>query len=62
MAPPTNRKEILQGLRAQIAKGQAVVGGGAGAGLSAKFGEAGGYVLLFRWDFSHDRENVLDLT
>lgn len=48
MAPPTNRKEILQGLRDQIAKGQAVVGGGAGVGLSAKFAEAGGYELSSR--------------
>ncbi|KAJ4393252.1 hypothetical protein N0V93_002460 [Gnomoniopsis smithogilvyi] len=46
MAPPTNRKEILQGLRDQIAKGQAVVGGGAGVGLSAKFAEAGGLDMI----------------
>lgn len=42
MAPPTDRKEILQKLREQIANGQAIVGGGAGIGLSAKFAEAGG--------------------
>lgn len=50
MAPPTDRQEILKALRAQISQGRAVVGGGAGAGLSAKFGEAGGYVYFHYFD------------
>ncbi|CAH0002454.1 unnamed protein product [Clonostachys byssicola] len=46
MAPPTNRKEILKALRAQIADGKPIVGAGAGIGLSAKFIEAGGGDLI----------------
>jgi predicted TIM-barrel enzyme len=46
MAPPTNRDEILAGLRRQIASGKPIVGAGAGIGLSAKFIEAGGGDLI----------------
>ncbi|KAF2480740.1 TIM-barrel-protein domain-containing protein [Neohortaea acidophila] len=42
MAPPTDRKEILDGFREQIKNGKPIVGAGAGIGLSAKFIEAGG--------------------
>ncbi|KAG8165030.1 hypothetical protein KVR01_005305 [Diaporthe batatas] len=46
MAPPTNRQEILAQLRSQVAKGHAIVGAGAGIGLSAKFVEEGGGDLI----------------
>lgn len=46
MAPPTDRKDILQKLRSQIDQGQAIVGGGAGVGLSAKFAEQGGLDMI----------------
>ena len=40
------REEILTRLRAKVAAGQPIVGGGAGTGLSAKLSEAGGVDLL----------------
>lgn len=40
------RDEILARLRAKVAAGQPIVGGGAGTGLSAKMSEAGGIDLL----------------
>jgi predicted TIM-barrel enzyme len=40
------RDEILQRLRAKVAAGKPIVGGGAGTGLSAKMSEAGGIDLL----------------
>ena len=40
------RDEILTRLRAQVAAGRPVVGGGAGTGLSAKCGELGGLDLI----------------
>ena len=40
------RAEILARLRAKVAAGQPIVGGGAGTGLSAKMSEAGGIDLL----------------
>jgi predicted TIM-barrel enzyme len=40
------RDEILARLRAKIAGGQPIIGGGAGTGLSAKMSEAGGIDLL----------------
>src|SRR5689334_18935988 len=46
MTPPTDRKEILAKLQAQIKDGKIVVGAGAGIGLSAKFIEAGGGDLI----------------
>lgn len=46
MAPPTDRKQILANLKAQVASGKPIVGAGAGIGLSAKFIEAGGGDLI----------------
>ena len=40
------RNEILARLRAKVAQGKPIVGGGAGTGLSAKMSEAGGIDLL----------------
>jgi len=40
------RQECLDRLRAQIAAGRPIVGGGAGTGLSAKCAEAGGIDLI----------------
>src|SRR5688572_31276263 len=40
------RQDILQRLRAKVAAGQPIVGGGAGTGISAKMSEAGGIDLL----------------
>jgi len=44
--PRIAREEILQRLRAKIARGVPIVGGGAGTGLSAKCEEAGGIDLI----------------
>ena len=41
-----SRASILERLRAKIASGQPIVGGGAGTGLSAKLSEEGGIDLL----------------
>src|SRR5262252_8736717 len=40
------RSDILSRLRAQVAAGEPIVGGGAGTGLSAKCEEAGGIDLI----------------
>ncbi|RMH48858.1 MAG: phosphoenolpyruvate hydrolase family protein [Alphaproteobacteria bacterium] len=40
------RKEILDRFRAMIARGEPIIGGGAGTGLSAKCEEAGGIDLI----------------
>ncbi|MFO0948482.1 MAG: phosphoenolpyruvate hydrolase family protein [Planctomycetota bacterium] len=40
------RSEILKRLRAQVAAGKPIIGGGAGTGLSAKCAEAGGIDLI----------------
>jgi predicted TIM-barrel enzyme len=40
------RQEILERLRAKVAAGQPIIGGGAGTGLSAKLEEAGGIDLI----------------
>jgi predicted TIM-barrel enzyme len=40
------REQCLQRLRAQIAAGKPIIGGGAGTGLSAKCAEAGGIDLI----------------
>jgi len=40
------RSEILARLRAKVARGEAIIGGGAGTGLSAKCEEAGGIDLI----------------
>ena len=44
--PQFSRTEILTRLRAKVASGKPIVGGGAGTGLSAKLSEAGGIDLL----------------
>ncbi len=41
-----SRTEILSRLRAKVAAGKPIVGGGAGTGISAKLSEAGGIDLL----------------
>src|SRR6201981_694271 len=41
-----SREECLQRLRAQVAAGRPVIGGGAGTGISAKCAEAGGIDLI----------------
>ncbi len=41
-----SRDDILSRLRAKIAAGQPIIGGGAGTGISAKMSEAGGIDLL----------------
>lgn len=40
------RAEVIERLRSQVAAGRAVVGAGAGTGISAKFAEAGGADLI----------------
>src|SRR5579864_860256 len=40
------RKEILDRLRAKVASGRPIIGGGAGTGISAKLEEAGGIDLI----------------
>jgi len=40
------REDILERLRAKVADGKPIVGGGAGTGISAKMSEAGGIDLL----------------
>ncbi|WP_114376309.1 phosphoenolpyruvate hydrolase family protein [Elioraea thermophila] len=42
----TSRQAILERLRAKVARGEAIIGGGAGTGLSAKCEEAGGIDLI----------------
>ena len=42
----TDRESILERFRAMIARGEPIVGGGAGTGLSAKCEEAGGIDLI----------------
>ncbi|WP_448206778.1 phosphoenolpyruvate hydrolase family protein [Azospirillum sp. sgz302134] len=44
--PRIARQTILESLRAKIARGEPIVGGGAGTGLSAKCEEAGGIDLI----------------
>ena len=44
--PRIARQQILDRLRAKVARGQPIVGGGAGTGLSAKCEEAGGIDLI----------------
>ncbi len=45
-AQAQSRRKILERFRAQIARGEAIIGGGAGTGISAKSEEAGGIDLL----------------
>jgi predicted TIM-barrel enzyme len=44
--PNLSRDDILARLRAKVAQGQPIIGGGAGTGISAKFEEAGGIDLI----------------
>ncbi len=44
--PPIPRQECLSRLRASVAAGRPIIGGGAGIGLSAKCAEAGGIDLI----------------
>jgi predicted TIM-barrel enzyme len=44
--PRVSRREILSRFRAMIARGEPIIGGGAGTGLSAKCEEAGGIDLI----------------
>src|SRR5881394_3496417 len=44
------REQCLQRLRAQVAAGRPIVGGGAGTGLSAKCAEAGGIDLIILYN------------
>ncbi|MCI2420425.1 phosphoenolpyruvate hydrolase family protein [Saccharopolyspora sp. K220] len=41
-----DRAEVMRGLRAKVERGEPIVGGGAGTGLSAKCEEAGGIDLI----------------
>src|SRR5690349_24384676 len=43
---PYTRKEVVERLRATIKKGNAIIAGGAGTGISAKFIEKGGADLI----------------
>src|ERR1700721_2353955 len=44
--PRFERTELLKKFRAMVARGEPIVGGGAGTGLSAKCEEAGGIDLI----------------
>src|SRR6516165_6223932 len=46
MPVDTTRQAILQRLRAKVAAGRPIIGGGAGTGISAKCEEAGGIDLI----------------
>ncbi len=43
---PESRTDVLNRFREKIASGRPIIGGGAGAGISAKFEEAGGIDLI----------------
>src|SRR5438552_18750956 len=49
------REECLRRLRAQLAAGRPIIGGGAGIGLSAKCAEAGGIDLIIIYNSCHFR-------
>ena len=50
-APIDNSREgILKRFRAQIARGEPIIGGGAGTGISAKSEEAGGIDLIILYN------------
>ena len=44
--PFIGREQILRRLRKRVAAGQAIIGAGAGTGISAKFAERGGVDLI----------------
>ncbi|HSK41587.1 MAG TPA: phosphoenolpyruvate hydrolase family protein, partial [Arenibaculum sp.] len=48
--PRFSRQHILDRFRAMIGRGQPIVGGGAGTGLSAKCEEAGGIDLIILYN------------
>lgn len=50
MAQPSPRQTTLASLKRTISRGEAVIGGGAGIGLSAKAQEAGGIDLLILYN------------
>src|ERR671914_48672 len=43
---PHSRESILQRLRSKVSRGEPIIGGGAGVGISAKCEEAGGIDLI----------------
>ncbi|MEO6565283.1 MAG: phosphoenolpyruvate hydrolase family protein, partial [Casimicrobiaceae bacterium] len=43
--PRIERETLMQKFRAMVARGEAIIGGGAGTGISAKCEEAGGIDL-----------------
>ena len=48
--PRPSRTTILEALRAKVARGEPIIGGGAGTGISAKSEEAGGIDLLILYN------------
>src|SRR5262245_35861382 len=50
-----SRAAILERLRAKVARGEPIIGGGAGTGLSAKSEEAGGIDLIIVYNSGRDR-------
>ncbi len=54
------REEILTRLRARVALGHPIIGGGAGTGLSAKLEEAGGIdlIVIYARPVPHGRARV----
>jgi predicted TIM-barrel enzyme len=46
----SKRQQVLERLRENISRGMAIVGGGAGIGLSAKTQEAGGIDLIILYN------------
>ncbi|MDX5433907.1 MAG: phosphoenolpyruvate hydrolase family protein, partial [Halomonas sp.] len=44
--PPFNRKDLMARFQDMAARGQPIIGGGAGTGISAKCEEAGGIDLI----------------
>src|ERR1700723_3145102 len=48
--PRFERAELLKKFRAMVARGESIVGGGAGTGLSAKCEEAGGIDLIILYN------------
>src|SRR5262245_45939560 len=49
------RHDILQKLRAKVAAGRPIVGGGAGTGISAKVSESGGLDMLVIYNLGRFR-------
>src|SRR5437588_726192 len=52
------REQCLQRLRAQVAAGRPVVGGGAGTGLSAKCAEVGGIDLIILYNSGREEPGM----